>query len=276
MNRRVVLSALTFMGLCWLAVGGNLLPHAAAAPSYDALRSLGDDWKDEAGQAAAQTYEVVRGDCLFQIARRFLGDGYRWREIYEANRDKIQDPNLIFPGQKLSITTSKSTAKPPASPSAEGGSASGSGASSGAAASPSQGSTSFNTCLPVQKGKYSGPGAGGLFGSPRDGGSRLHHGVDLSAGTGTPIFATGDGTVIQARWNGGYGNCVKIRHGDGTVTVYAHLKKDSFKVREGQTVKAGTELAGMNNTGHSFGSHLHFEVQPQGGPAVDPRRYFSF
>ncbi|WP_433210809.1 M23 family metallopeptidase [Dactylosporangium sp. CS-047395] len=96
---------------------------------------------------------------------------------------------------------------------------------------------------------------------------RLHPGVDLGAAQGTPFTAAAAGRVILCRWNAGYGNNVMIDHGDGIVTVYGHASK--LLCKEGQQVKAGDRLALVGNTGHSFGSHLHFEVRENDRP-VEP------
>jgi murein DD-endopeptidase MepM/ murein hydrolase activator NlpD len=96
---------------------------------------------------------------------------------------------------------------------------------------------------------------------------RLHPGVDLGARQGTPFAAVAAGTVVLCRWNGGYGNNVMIDHGGGIVTIYGHASK--LLCREGQRVKAGDRLALVGNTGHSFGSHLHFEVREHDRP-VEP------
>ncbi|MFI5913396.1 M23 family metallopeptidase [Dactylosporangium sp. NPDC051541] len=96
---------------------------------------------------------------------------------------------------------------------------------------------------------------------------RLHPGVDLGAPTGAPFTAVAAGKVILCRWNAGYGNNVMIDHGDGIVTVYGHASK--LLCKEGQQVKAGDRLALVGNTGHSFGSHLHFEVRQDDKP-IEP------
>jgi len=98
----------------------------------------------------------------------------------------------------------------------------------------------------------------------------LHAGVDLGAPIGTPFYAAAPGRVIVARWNGGYGNNVMIDHGGGIVTVYGHASK--LLVKEGQMVQAGDKIALVGDTGHSFGSHLHFEVRVNGNP-VEPLRF---
>jgi murein DD-endopeptidase MepM/ murein hydrolase activator NlpD len=96
---------------------------------------------------------------------------------------------------------------------------------------------------------------------------RLHPGVDLGAPQGTPFTAVAAGKVILCRWNGGYGYNVMIDHGGGIVTVYGHASK--LLCKEGQLVKAGDRIALTGNTGHSFGSHLHFEVRENDRP-IEP------
>ncbi len=96
---------------------------------------------------------------------------------------------------------------------------------------------------------------------------KMHYGVDISAPSGTPIKAGGDGKVIFADWRGGYGQCIMIDHGKGIVTLYAHLSKIS--VKNGQVVKAGAVIGNVGSTGLSTGPHLHFEVRINGDP-VDP------
>ena len=98
---------------------------------------------------------------------------------------------------------------------------------------------------------------------------RMHKGIDIAGPIGTPINAAADGTVISAGWNsGGYGNLVEVKHSDGTTTRYGHNSRISVSV--GQTVRQGQQLAEMGSTGHSTGSHLHFEIRPTGGTAVNP------
>lgn len=101
---------------------------------------------------------------------------------------------------------------------------------------------------------------------------RMHKGIDIAAPIGTPIVAVADGEVVSAGWNsGGYGNLVKLRHYDGSVTLYAHNSK--LLVRRGQRVKQGQLIAKMGSTGFSTGPHLHFEIHPQGDKAVNPIAY---
>ncbi|BCK58595.1 peptidoglycan DD-metalloendopeptidase family protein [Nocardia wallacei] len=95
-----------------------------------------------------------------------------------------------------------------------------------------------------------------------------HEGVDIAAPIGTPIYAVEDGTVIDAGPASGFGMWVRLRHDDGTVTVYGHV--DTTTVSVGQRVMAGDQIATVGNRGFSTGPHCHFEVHPNGGSAIDP------
>lgn len=98
---------------------------------------------------------------------------------------------------------------------------------------------------------------------------KMHKGIDIAGPIGTPVVAAADGEVVSAGWNsGGYGKLVKVRHPDGSLTLYAHNNR--ILVRTGETVTKGQQLSEMGSTGFSTGPHLHFEVHPQGGKAVNP------
>jgi murein DD-endopeptidase MepM/ murein hydrolase activator NlpD len=98
---------------------------------------------------------------------------------------------------------------------------------------------------------------------------RMHKGIDIAAPIGTPIVAASDGEVISAGWNsGGYGNLVKLKHFDGSITLYAHNSK--IMVRRGQKVAQGQQIAAMGSTGYSTGPHLHFEIHPRAGKPANP------
>lgn len=101
---------------------------------------------------------------------------------------------------------------------------------------------------------------------------RMHKGVDWACPQGTAIKASCAGTVVQAGWSRGYGNCITLRHADGRQTRYAHLKK--ILVSVGQTVDQGEKIALSGNTGNSTGPHLHFEILINGSQ-VDPLKYLE-
>jgi murein DD-endopeptidase MepM/ murein hydrolase activator NlpD len=90
--------------------------------------------------------------------------------------------------------------------------------------------------------------------------NKLHTGTDFAAKSGTPIMASGSGTVTRARWCGAGGNCVKIRHNSVYETVYAHMKSFAKGIKEGRKVKQGQVIGYVGSTGRSTGPHLHYEV----------------
>lgn len=100
---------------------------------------------------------------------------------------------------------------------------------------------------------------------------RMHNGMDIAGPVGTPVKAVKEGRVVYSGWMGGYGYAIDIDHGGGVRTRYAH--NSALKVSVGEHVGRGQVISSMGSTGHSTGSHLHFEVHV-GGRAVDPRSYF--
>lgn len=107
---------------------------------------------------------------------------------------------------------------------------------------------------------------------PIHGDVRFHKGVDISARSGDPIHASADGIVMEAGWQGGYGNAVLIDHGNGLATFYAHNSRNAATI--GQRVRTGEVIAQVGSTGASTGPHLHFEVRVN-GQAVDPAPYLG-
>jgi murein DD-endopeptidase MepM/ murein hydrolase activator NlpD len=94
--------------------------------------------------------------------------------------------------------------------------------------------------------------------------SRMHRGTDFAAPTGTPILAAGEGVVVRAGPNGSYGNYVRIRHGDGYETSYAHMSRFARGLRAGTRVRQGQIIGYVGSTGRSTGPHLHYEVMRRG------------
>ncbi len=90
--------------------------------------------------------------------------------------------------------------------------------------------------------------------------NKMHRGTDFAAPSGTPIMASGSGTITRARWCGGGGNCVKIKHNSTYETIYAHMKNFAKGIKEGKKVKQGQIIGYVGSTGMSTGPHLHYEV----------------
>jgi murein DD-endopeptidase MepM/ murein hydrolase activator NlpD len=119
----------------------------------------------------------------------------------------------------------------------------------------------FNGYMWPAKGKLSS-GFGWRWG-------KMHKGIDIAGPVGTPVYAAASGEVVSAGWSsGGYGNLVKLKHSNGSITFYAHNSK--IIVSTGQNIKQGQQIAEMGSTGFSTGPHLHFEIHPKGKSAVNP------
>lgn len=107
---------------------------------------------------------------------------------------------------------------------------------------------------------------------PFTGKTAYHSGYDFACAKGTKIYAADSGTVVIAKWNGGYGNCVTINHGGGIMTLYGHCSE--LLVTAGQKVSRGDVIAKVGSTGRSTGNHLHFEVR-KNGSVIDPSPYIG-
>ena len=118
------------------------------------------------------------------------------------------------------------------------------------------------------RGFFSWP-TGARYLSGYDFGQDGHNGIDISAPDGTSVWAADNGVVTMAQggWNYGYGNVVQIDHGNGFVTIYAHLS--AISVSQCQSISAGAPIGASGNTGNSQGAHLHFEIR-QGGSPINP------
>ena len=104
----------------------------------------------------------------------------------------------------------------------------------------------------------------GMRKHPIDGFTKMHRGTDFAAPMGTPIMASGDGVIVRAKWCGGGGNCIKIKHNSTYSTVYAHMSKFANGMRPGRRVKQGQVIGYVGSTGKSTGPHLHYEVIENG------------
>ncbi|MEV7418816.1 transglycosylase family protein [Streptomyces sp. NPDC089919] len=196
--------------------------------------------------SGAGTYTVKAGDTLSHIAE---DHGLTWQELHAANQDRVQDPRLILPGQKLVIPGGAAAAKAPAATPAKAPAAK-------AAASRAKAPKAVHPVSGNVSAGYRTPGAWALG---------YHSGVDFAAQHGARVDAAAAGVVQSAGWNGAFGNQVVVKHRlviDGKQQIryssYSHLSK--ITVSPGATVDAGTQLGTVGSTGRANGPHLHFEV----------------
>ncbi|MFI6461338.1 transglycosylase family protein [Streptomyces sp. NPDC050538] len=261
-------------------VGGTKTESTAAHKAKDAKkqtvvkRSVKDVQPQTTPQSRAGTaemYTVVRGDTLSGIADNERVDG-GWHGLYAANRTTVgSDPDLILPGQRLSLhgkaapaahTTTKPATKSSATKSPK------KKASSDTAEKVTHKTTSHSLVAPVNAPIGTAYHAEGSAWS-----KGYHTGVDFLVPTGTSVKAIENGTVVSAGWAGSYGYQVVIRHADGRYSQYAHLS--AISVRDGQSVGEGQRIGRSGSTGNTTGPHLHFEVRtgPGFGSDIDPLAY---
>ena len=103
----------------------------------------------------------------------------------------------------------------------------------------------------------------------------MHDGIDINAKANTPVYTVADGTVVDSKWNGGYGNYIEIEHDNGLRTFYGHL--NTRNVKAGDVVKQGQTIGLSGNTGIGTGPHLHFgmkrKMKGENAESLDPRKY---
>ncbi|MEK7604756.1 MAG: M23 family metallopeptidase [Patescibacteria group bacterium] len=195
-------------------------------------------------------HAVVKGDTLKSLAKKYGADA---DEIAQYNGLDTGDPlvvgsKLIVPGGELGAGTPKPAVKRPGLQSQD----------------PNRGGGGI-----LLTGYFSNPLPGAVITQGLHG----WNAVDIGAARGTPIHAAADGTVIIVRngggWNGGYGNYIVITHGNGTQTLYSHLR--SAIVSAGQQVINGQIIGYVGSTGRSSGPHLHFEVRGATNPFLSCR-----
>ncbi|MFD3823957.1 transglycosylase family protein [Streptomyces sp. NPDC058625] len=251
----------------------------------------------------AEMYTVVHGDTLFGIAEEERVRG-GWRGLYDANSTTVgTDPDLILPGQRLTLPSGKAApARPVPKPADTAGKnkepknktpetkapekkapekkAPEKKAPEKKAAekkAPAQGTEERADRATQKSGTRVAPVAAPLGTPYHQAGSSwskgYHTGVDFPVPTGTSVKSVAPGTVVSAGWEGSFGYQVVVRHADGRYSQYAHLS--AISVRSGQSVAAGQRIGRSGSTGNSSGPHLHFEVRtgPGFGSDVDPVAY---
>ena len=199
---------------------------------------------------------VRRGETLSAIAFRY---GLDYRSIARWNR--LRDPYVIHPGQKLALRGAPAPAATPTPTSASAGRAQGKKAGAGAGAKRSPAPAG------VPAGGWTWPARGPLI---RGFGKGHRGGIDIAGRHGEPVVAARDGRVVYTG-SGlvGYGRLVIVKHGERLLTAYAH--NDRVLVKEGQTVRAGQKIAEMGRTGAER-VKLHFEVRRDGKP-LNPLKF---
>ncbi|WP_328917198.1 MULTISPECIES: transglycosylase family protein [unclassified Streptomyces] len=210
--------------------------------------------------AAHGGYTVSAGDTLSGIAaEKHLTGG--WPKLYDANRKVVgDDPDLILPGQKLSLASPKAASK-------EKATAKSAARTVEKHVKPAAARTGYT--LPVEHAPIGTPyhEEGGSWSSG------YHTGVDFLVSTGTAVHAVAAGTVVTAGWGGSYGYQVVIRHADGHYSQYGHLSQISVKA--GGHVNEGQRIGRSGSTGNATGPHLHFEIRtgPVYGDDINPLAY---
>jgi len=202
-------------------------------------------------------YTIKGGDTLSAIALRIMGNASAPYYNFIAQKNGITNPNLIYAGNTIFVSQEVGSNPNPPQPTPQP--------------------------APVDPNKFYNPLPAGSYTIVPGGGYRppqrpSHAAVDLAtwhSNPYVPVKAAKSGTVVIARggWNGGYGNYIKIDHGNGVETRYAHLS--SINVRPGQQVSAGAHIGNVGNTGNSRGPHLHFEIRFN-GVARNPGNYIRF
>ncbi|MFJ9348571.1 transglycosylase family protein [Streptomyces sp. NPDC101237] len=242
---------------------------AATRPAKSSVRDVQPQTTPQSRAGKAEMYTVVHGDTLSGIAaEQDVAGG--WHRLYAANRTTVgPDPDLILPGQRLSLSgpetrsPAKKAPKKAAKPS-----------HTRPAATPESRTKKAAThgdhalVAPVDAPVGTAYHASGSHWS-----KGYHTGVDFLAPTGSTVKAVEAGHVVTAGWGGSYGYQVVIRHADGRYTQYGHLS--AISVRAGQGVSTGQRIGRSGSTGNATGPHLHFEVRtgPGFGTDIDPVAY---
>ncbi|MEU8467347.1 transglycosylase family protein [Streptomyces sp. NPDC029006] len=235
---------------------------ARSRPASTSVRDVRPQTTPQSRAGRAEMYTVVHGDTLSGIAGDHQVRG-GWRTLYAGNRTTIgTDPDLIVPGQRLSLSGTRTRTAPPEAPGKK---------------TPPPHRTTHHPGTPPTRHALVAPVTAPVGTGYRVAGSHwskgYHTGVDFLVPTGTSVRAAAAGHVVSAGWGGSYGYQVVLRHADGRYTQYAHLS--AISVRAGQSVSVGQRLGRSGATGNVTGPHLHFEVRtgPGFGSDIDPLAY---
>ncbi|WP_308067705.1 MULTISPECIES: peptidoglycan DD-metalloendopeptidase family protein [unclassified Microbacterium] len=283
---------LTKLGQMDKLIAGSETIYAEAAAARDSAQSLSDQAEvaraerdrlqkiAEEKMIAAQNAQIAAEEALAQqqehmvtleaqlaalrdTTSKTVADyekGVAAKKAYEEEQRRKEEERRRKAAEEAARRAREAAAAAAAAAKPSGGGGSPAPASSGGAP---QGS---GWARPSDGWRTSGYGSRPKMCGPSYCGSTFHAGVDLAAGCGAPIYAAANGTVTYAGLNGGYGNYIRLDHGNGVGTGYAHIVGGGILVGWGQYVRAGQVIAYEGNTGNSFGCHLHFEVYLGGAP----------
>ncbi|MFI5617277.1 transglycosylase family protein [Streptomyces sp. NPDC051567] len=275
---------------------GAVVPVSVKATGGDGAPAQGAAPRPTGTSVLPNPYVVAPGDSLSAIATDQRVEG-GWQALYETNRVAVGgNPNLIFPGQRLTLRITAAPAPPPVqNPEKPPRTAEPVKPVEPQAAKPATkpvekpvGTPAGKTAekpAPQPASAEREPAAAGFF-APVDAdlgmsyrvagsswSSGYHTGIDFPVPTGTAVKSVGPGQVLVAGWAGSYGYQVVIRHADGRYSQYAHLS--ALGVKAGQQVSGGQRIGRSGSTGNSSGPHLHFEMRtgPGYGTDIDPLTY---
>ncbi|MFI1766355.1 transglycosylase family protein [Streptomyces sp. NPDC020800] len=254
--------------------GGAPEIHTDSATTHPArtssVRDVQPQTTPQSRAGRAETYTVVHGDTLSGIAGEQHVQG-GWRRLYAGNRKEIgSDPDLILPGQRLSLhgTASPQSGTHPGHSDTRAKTPKRKAPSEKRTSTHHTSTGSHGLVAPVTASIGTGYHVAGSHWS-----KGYHTGIDFLVPTGTSVKAAAAGHVVAAGWGGAYGYQVVIRHADGRYTQYGHLS--AISVRAGQSVAGGQRIGRSGSTGNVTGPHLHFEVRtgPGFGTDIDPLAY---
>ncbi|MFE3166942.1 transglycosylase family protein [Streptomyces sp. NPDC059224] len=247
---------------------------AATRPAKSSVQDVKPQTTPQSRAGKAEMYTVVHGDTLSGIAEEQDVTG-GWHRLYAANRATVgADPDLILPGQRLTLTGQAAGAAKTGPAAKNKKSTAGTKPRTKPRSRPAGGTEKAST----HSGHSLVAPVDAAIGTPYHASgshwSKVYHtGVDFLAPTGSSVRAVETGEVVTAGWGGSYGYQVVIRHADGRYTQYGHLS--AISVRAGQHVSTGQRIGRSGSTGNATGPHLHFEVRtgPGFGTDIDPVAY---
>ncbi|WP_344003299.1 peptidoglycan DD-metalloendopeptidase family protein [Microbacterium paludicola] len=252
-----------------------VIAQNAQIAAEQALADQEDHMVTLEGQLAALRDNTAKTVAEYQA-------GVEAKKAYEAEQRRLEEERRRKAAAEAARKAEEARKAREAAAAAAAQNSGGGGGGGGAAPASGGGGSSAGGGAPVGSGwarpsdgwRTSGYGPRPQMCGPSYCGSRIHAGIDLAAGCGAPIYAAANGTVVYAGRNGGYGNYIRLDHGNGVGTGYAHIVNGGIIVGYGQYVSAGQVIAYEGNTGNSFGCHLHFEVYV-GGATTDPGPWMS-